>query len=158
MRQVGAKHGQVSAGLQPMWRRWLLVKNLEVAGRPSASSAPRVPMAALSIWLFPHGFGCYMAGTCLILVLTSAGDLAGICQPSLGMLTPHARGRGSHGGVAQGGNPGDGRTRGPVRVWRWVGGGSEAEAVAVSGELPCSGKLLGASYAVMGGEELPLLP
>lgn len=39
-----------------------------------------------------------------------------------------------------------------------MGGGSEADAIAIPGELPRAGKLLGASFAMMGGEELPLLP
>lgn len=49
----------------------------------------------------------------------------------------------------------------PIRVpWvqRRVGGGSQAEAVTVPGELPCSGKPLGTSCAIMGGEKLPFLP
>lgn len=40
---------------------------------------------------------------------------------------------------------------------RGGGGGSEGEAVIVPGGLPHSGKPLGALYAVMGGEDLPLL-
>lgn len=38
------------------------------------------------------------------------------------------------------------------------GRGKEAEAVTVPGELPCSGKPLGTSCAIMGGEKLPFLP
>lgn len=48
---------------------------------PCQRDGPRAPTAALSSWLLPrHGFGCYVAGTCLSPVLTGAGT----CWPSSG--------------------------------------------------------------------------
>lgn len=73
------------------------MKNLGLAGRPSSSTTaalaltPAGGMLSVPPWLhFPPGSSPMILGvTWLGPVLTSAGDLVGICQPSSGC----ARGR-----------------------------------------------------------------
>lgn len=86
-------------------------------------------------------------GTCLSPVLTSARHSAGSSSgvgPTAGLDERETQGQ---------------LYQRPSRV-PWCRGGWEeaAEAVTVPGELPCSGKPLGTSCAIIGGEKLPFLP